>query len=145
MATFQADPAHFTVGGAYYPKGHVFAMFNSADAARAAVERVAHVPKVGELRYLPPEAIVQAFAERSESVGGMPSVGREDQFMLRYVELAKEGKAGVLIDMADASADDMGAALAAAGAVLAYYYRALVIEELVQTSTHADEAAAGKL
>ena len=145
MATFQADPAHFTVGGAYYPKGHVFAMFNSADAARAAVERVAHVPKVGELRYLPPEAIVQAFAERSESVGGMPSVGREDQFMLRYVELASKGKAGLLIDMADAAPEAVSAALAAAGALLAYHYRALVIEELVQTATQAEAAASGKL
>ncbi len=145
MASFQADPGHFTVGGAYYPTGKVFAMFNSADEAHAAVARAAKVAKVGEVRYLPPEAIVQAFAERTESVGGMPSVGREDQFMLRYVELAKEGKAGVLIDMQGASVDDVGAALAAAGAVLAYYYRTLVIEELVQTSTHADEVAAGKL
>ena len=145
MSTYTADPSHFSMSGAYYPKGHVFAMFNSAADAHAAVTRLAAVHKVGEVRLLPPEAIVQAFAERAESVGGMPSVGREDQFMLRYVELAEEGKPGVLVDVGDASTEDLSAAFAATGAVLAYYYRTLVIEELVQTSTHAEEAASGKL
>ena len=142
---FRADPSHFSLSGDYYPKGHVFAMFNDAAAAHAAVTEVAKVHKVGEVRSLPPELIVQAFAERTESVGGMPSVGREDQFMLRYVELAKEGKAGALIEMGDAVSDEVGAALAAAGALLAYYYRTLVIEELVEASTQAEAAASGKL
>ena len=143
--TFTVDPSHFSMSGAYYPKGHVFALFNDAASAHAAVAALAKVPKVGEVQFLPSEAIVQAFAERTESVGGMPSVGREDQFMLRYVELAKEGNAGVLLAMGHATTDDVGAALTKAGAVLAYYYRALVIEELIHTSTHAEETASGKL
>ena len=106
---------------------------------------MAGLPKVGEVQFLSPESIVQAFAERVESVGGIPSVGREDQFMLRYVELAKEGKAGILIDIADAAPEEVSAALSVSGAVLAYHYRALVIEELVQTAPHAEEAASGKL
>lgn len=143
--TFSADPSHFSISGTYYPKGHVFAMFNDAAAAHAAVAAVAKVPQVGEVQFLPPEAIVQAFAERTRSVDGMPSVGREDQFMLRYVELAGEGNAGVLIDMGHAAAEGVSAALAAHGAVLAYHYRTLVIEELVHTAAHAEEVASGKL
>ncbi len=139
------DPSNFSMTGAYYPKGHVFAMFKDAAGAHAAVESAAKVEKIGEIQFLSPEAIVQAFAERAESVGGMPSVGREDQFMLRYVELAKEGKVGVLIEVADADPEALGAALDAAGASLAYYYRALVIEELVDTSAKAEAAASGKL
>ena len=142
---FRPDPSHFSLTGAYYPTGHVFAMFNEAAAARAVVAELAKVHKVGEVRSLPPDSIVQAFAERSASVGGMPSVGREDQFMLRYVELAQQGKAGVLVEMGDAASDEVGAVLAAAGALLAYHYRALVIEELVEASTQAEAAASGKL
>lgn len=145
MATFSPDSSHFSIGGAYYPKGHVFAMFRDAAAARATADSVAKLPQVGEVRWLSPESIGQAFARRAESVGGMPSVGREDQFMLRYVELASKGKAGLLIDMADAAPEAVSAALAAAGALLAYHYRALVIEELVQTATQAEAAASGKL
>ena len=144
MASF-TDPSQFTMTGAYYPKGHVFAMFKDAASAHAAVESVAKQPKVGEVQFLSPEAITQAFAERIESVGGMPSVGREDQFMLRFVELSEGGKAGVLIDMASAVPEQVGAALSAADAILAYYYRALVIEELVDTSARAEAAASGKL
>ena len=145
MSSFTVDPSHFSMSGAYYPKGHVFAMFSNTADAQAAVERLAAVPKVGEVRVLSPEAIVQAFAERAESVGGMPSVGREDQFMLRFVELAKQGKPGMLVDVVDASTEDLSAAFAATRAVLAYYYRTLVIEELVETSTRAEAAASGKL
>ena len=144
MASF-TDPSQFTMTGAYYPKGHVFAMFKDAASAHAAVESVAKQPKVGEVQFLSPEAITQAFAERIESVGGMPSVGREDQFMLRFVELARGGKAGLLIEVGRADTEALSAALAASGAVLAYYYRTLVIEELVDSSPRAEAAAAGKL
>ena len=145
MAPFTADASHFTMSGAYYPKDHVFAMFADPAAAQAAAERIGAVPDVGALSLAEPGAIQQAFAERAAAVGGAPSVGREDQFMLRFVELARAGRAGLLIEVGRADTAALSAALAASGAVLAYYYRALVIEELVDPTPRAEAAAAGKL
>lgn len=65
--------------------------------------------------------------------------------MRRFVELARAGKAGLLIEVGDADTDALGSALKAAGALLAYHYRALVIEELVEASPGAEAAAAGEL
>ena len=145
MPAFAIDSSHYTLRGAYYPTDHVFAMFADTAAAQAAAERLASVPGIGAIRLAEPAAIQSAFAKRAEDVGGAPSVGREDQFMLRFVELARTGKAGVLVEAGDADTDGLSAALNASGAVLAYYYRKLVIEELVDSSPRAEAAAAGKL
>ena len=146
MNTFTADPSHFTMGGAYYPTGHVFAMFTDEATAQAAAAQIAAVAGVGAITLATAAAIQQAFAQRAADVGtGAPSVGREDQFMLRFVELARGGKAGLLIEVGRADTEALSAALAASGAVLAYYYRTLVIEELVDSSPRAEAAAAGKL
>ena len=145
MSGFATDPGQFSMSGAYYPKGHTFAMFKDAATAQAAAARVAGVPQIGQVQTVSPGEITQAFAERAKSVGGVPSPGREDQFMLRYVELAQRGCAGVLIDMADAAPDDVATELASAGALLAYAYRALVIEELVTPPPPVEGVAVGKL
>ncbi|MDO5624208.1 MAG: hypothetical protein Q4G71_05930 [Pseudomonadota bacterium] len=145
MSAFAPDSSHYTMRGAYYPTDHVFTMFSDLPAARAAAEQVAALPGVGKVTLAAPDAIEQAFAERAAEVGGAPSVGREDQFMLRFVELARAGKVGVLIEVADADTEALGTLLDAAGAALAYLYRTLVIEELVDPSRRAEAAAAGKL
>ena len=119
MTAFTADPKHFTVAGAYYPTDNVFAMFADAAAAQAAATRMAEVPDVGAVQLAEPGAIQQTFAKRAADVGGAPSVGREDQFMLRFVELARGGKAGLLIEVGRADTEALSAALAASGAVLA--------------------------
>lgn len=145
MNSFVVERNHFTIGGAYYPKGHVFAMFPDEPAAHGAAHKVATIAHVGAVNVLTSQDIRQAFSERADEVGGMPSVGREDQFMLRYVELAREDEAGLLIGVAGADIDAISQALKEAGALLAYYYRALVIDELIDTSPGAEAAAAGKL
>lgn len=146
MSTFVPEPSHFTtLTGSYYPTGHVFAMFADDAAAQAAAARVAEVPGVGAVTLATPAAIEAAFAKRAADVGGTPSVGREDQFMLRFVELARAGKFGLLIDVAAADADAVSAALDAGGAQLVYHYRTLVIDELVEPTRRAEAAAAGKL
>ncbi len=144
--SFSPDPGHFTVAGAYYPTGHVFAMFNDQASAEAAARTLSETVAEGEITLATPAAIGQAFARRADEVGqGIPSVGREDQFMLRFVELARSGRAGLLIEVGDADPEALGTALRAAGAVLAYHYRPLVIEDLVPPSPTAEAAAAGKL
>jgi hypothetical protein len=145
MSHFTADASHFTLGGAYYPTDHVFAMFPDISAAQAAARRLTGVPGIGRGVVAAPADILQAFASRAAEVGGAPSVGREDQFMLRFVELARAGRAGLLIEVAKSDVAALGAALTASRAELAYHYRALVIEELVQATPRAEAAAAGRL
>ncbi len=146
MNTFAPDPSNFTkLTGAYYPTGHMFAMFNDLAAVQTAAARIAELPGVGAVSIAPGAAIESAFGQRAAEVGGSPSVGREDQFMLRFVELARAGKCGLLIDMGVADGTDVAHALGATGAQLAYHYRALVIDELVEPTRRAEAAAAGKL
>ena len=143
---FVPDPSHFTkLTGAYYPTGHVFAMFADGAAAEAAAERLRALPGVGAVTLATPDAIEGAFAERAAEVGGAPSVGREDQFMLRYVELARAGKGGVLVELDNAGAGAVARALDAGQATLAYHYRTLVIDEIVSPTPRAEAAAAGRL
>lgn len=142
---FSPDPSHFSAAGAYYPTGHVFAMFSDLAAAEAAAGALANVEGVGQLQLAAPPAIEQAFRKRVEESGGLPSLGREDQFMHRFVELARSGKAGLLIDAGAADPAALGDALRSAGAVLAYHYRTMVIEELIEASPGAEAAAAGEL
>jgi len=145
MSNFTVDTSHFSMSGAYYPRGFAWAMFKDLPTAQAASEKVAALPGVGAVTVASAEDIGRNFAKRSEDVGGMPSVGREDQFMLRYVELAEQGKAGLLIEVADADSAALADVLRQGGAVLAYHYRRLVIEELAEPSTGAEAAAAGEL
>ncbi len=146
MNLFTPDPGHFTtLTGAYYPTGHVFAMFADEAAARAAASRMQAVPDVGGVQLAAAPAIEAAFAKRAADVGAMPSVGREDQFMLRFVELARKGRSGLLVDLGGADADAVTAVLQEGGAVLAYHYRQLVIDELVTPTIGAEAAAAGRL
>ena len=143
---FVPDPSHFTkLTGAYYPTGHVFAMFGDEAAANAAAERLRALPGVGAVTLCTPDAIESAFAERAAQVGGAPSVGREDQFMLRYVELARAGTCGVLVELDNAGADALRNALEETQATLAYHYRTLVIDELISPTPRAEAAAAGRL
>ncbi len=144
-APFTPDPADFTMGGAYYPTGHVFAMFADAPAAQRGADAITAIAGIGAAQRVPAAAIEQAFAQRAADVGGIPSVEREDQFMLRFVELARGGKPGLLIDAGTADTRALGDALRSAGAVLAYHYRTLVIEELVDPTPRAEAAAAGRL
>ena len=49
MSGFATDPGQFSMSGAYYPKGHTFAMFKDAATAQAAAARVAGVPQIGQV------------------------------------------------------------------------------------------------
>lgn len=143
---FIPDPGHFTAAGTYYPSGYVFAMFADQPAAEAAAAALSASGSTGTSTLATPATIVQAFGVRADEVGrGVPSVGREEQFMARFVELARSGSAGLLIEARDADAQALGESLRSSGALLAYGYRPLVIEELVAPSPRAEAAAAGRL
>lgn len=145
MNRFIVEPSHFTIGGAYYPKGHVFAMFPTEAVTHRAAHKVATIPRIGAVSVLTSHDITQTFGERVEEVGGLPSVGREDQFMLRFVELAHDDQSGLLVEVAHANVQSLSQVLREHGADVAYYYRTLIIEELIDPGSEAESAASGRL
>ena len=141
-----SDKSLFRMNDVFYPRGHVFSMLVDATAAEAAAARLAQVKGVGAIDVVPREAIMEAMHEGAQKAGdGMPSVGREHQFMLRFVELARAGRCGLLVEVANAKNEDIADVLATQRVELAYLYGLLVIEELVGSSKRADDAAAGQL
>lgn len=137
------DDEIYQISGVFYPRGHVFAMFSDLDALRIVSADIADLEGIGQVQVLSSDVILEGLAERAERVGGLPSVGRERQFMVRFVELATQGLWGLLIEVADADVDAISTALKARRAELAYHYRLLVIEELVDSTPRAQAAAAG--
>ena len=90
------DDALYGPGGVFYPRGYVFAMFLDAAAAQVAVTALAALAEIGSVQLVSSATIVERMSPRAAD-RGMPSVGREDQFMRRFVELARDGMDGVLI------------------------------------------------
>ena len=120
-------------------------MYADAPGARAAASAISETPGIGAIQIVASQAIVDRMAEQPEQAEGMPSVGREDQFMRRFVELARQGMTGLLVEVDEADTHAITQALLSPRPELAYHYRLLVIEELVDTSARAEAAAAGKL
>lgn len=134
MKPFTLDSSHTTMSGVFYPTGHVFAMFPSADLTRQAATSVADSAHTGECAFADADTIQKTITRTAESGDDpMPAVGAEADFVRRIGDLADHGYGGLLIAMdKQDEADKLGQTLDAAGAVLAVYYRTLVIEVLVE-------------
>ena len=63
----------------------------------------------------------------------LPSVGAEGDLVRRIADLASTGHHGLLMEVGkDDDADSLRAKLEAAGAVAAFNYRTLIIEDLIE-------------
>lgn len=145
MSNRLSDKRLYRMGDVFYPRGHVFCMLADPAAAEAAARRLADVAGIGAIDVVPGADIIESLSDGAQKAGGMPSVGREHQFMLRFVELAQAGRCGLLVEVAHADQDAIAAVLTAQRIDLAYLYGLLVMEELVDSSKRADDAAAGEL
>lgn len=145
MTNRLSDQSLYRMSDAFYPRGHVFAMFADADAAEETASKLREVRGIGLIDVVSAEAIIEGMQEGAQKTGGMPSVGREHQFMRRFVELAHKGCGGLLAEVASADIDAMTSIFLQQPVELAYFYRPLVIEELVDSTKRADDAAAGQL
>lgn len=134
MKPFALDSSHTSMSGVFYPTGQVFAMFPSAELTRQAATSVADSGHVGECFYADAETIQKTITRTAESGDApMPSVGAEADFVRRIGDLAEHGYGGLLIAMdKQDDAEKLTQTLDAAGAVVAFYYRTLVIEVLVE-------------
>lgn len=134
MKPFVLDSSHTSMSGVFYPTGHVFALFPTADLARQAADALDAAGDRAESAYAAPEVIQKDIVR---TIGGsdavMPSVGADGDFVRRIADLASTGHHGLLVEVGkDDDAEALGATLQREGAVAAFYYRTLVIEDLIE-------------
>lgn len=138
---FLAQSEYQSMTGSFYPSGHVFAMLPSQEAAQFAAAELQGVGAT-DVRVATPPEIESSFGSMAEAIlDTPPSVGREGQFTVRFLELARAGQHGVLARCADSLRERACAVLQRHGASVAYRYGALVIEEWVSPSRKAERAA----
>ena len=132
MTPFTLDSSMTSMGGVFYPTGHVFALVPSDDVAQAAAQALHALGYDGAVRHATPEVILSDIVPTLGDPGeGLPSVGMEGEIVRRMGELAAAGYHGLLVALGHDDAHKVADVLNAYGATAAFHYRALVIEELV--------------
>lgn len=132
MTPFSLDSSMTSMGGVFYPTGHVFALVPSDDVAQAAAQALHALGYDGAVRHATPEVILADIVPTlGDPDAGLPSVGMEGEIVRRIAELAASGHHGLLVDLGKDDAHKVADVLNAYGATAAFHYRELVIEELV--------------
>lgn len=140
-ASFLAQREYQSMTGSFYPSGHLFAMLPSQQAAQDAAAELQGLGAT-DVRVASPQDIRHAFGEVADDIhGSPPSIGREGQFTVRFLELARAGQFGVLARCDDSHRAAATAVLERLGASVAYRYGALVIDEWVEPDRQAVRAA----
>ncbi len=133
MKAFALDSSYTSMAGVFYPTGHVFALFATAEAVKSAAEALATPDGKENCSYAGPETIMQHIV-RTLGNGDqpLPSVGADGDFVRRIADLAGKGCHGLLIDVGKADVgEQITPILESNGAEAAFYYRTLVIEDLI--------------
>ena len=133
MKNFELRPDMVTLGGQFYPTGHIVAMFPGEEAARAAARALvdARVPE-DDISLITPEAMMRDIARTVGSADlPLPSAGTEADTVRRFSQFAAQGHFALLIHVSrDHDSDNIMAALQGHAPAHAQYYRRLVIEDL---------------
>lgn len=132
MKAFAPDSKMFTLGGVFYPTGHVFVMYpTSQDALDAEKKLLDAGYDGGSVCLLTPQDIHDKVATALEEEG-LPSPGTEAATARHYEELAREGHHALLIPARTAK-DTERVMHALEGTKISYAqkYRHFVIEDLV--------------
>lgn len=133
MKPFVLDSNHTNMSGVFYPKGRVFAMFASAQAAQHAAAQWEAQHAGAECAHASPDTILRDIVRTLGSSDiPLPSVGADGDIVRRIADLAEAGCHGLLMDVGKhENGDTLGPALEALGAQAAFYYRTFIIEDLV--------------
>ncbi|MGB4926382.1 MAG: hypothetical protein WBP25_07780 [Giesbergeria sp.] len=134
MKPFALNSSHTNMSGVFYPTGHIFALFPAADLARQAADALDTAGDIGESAYASPEVILKDIVRTlGSSDAVLPSVGAEGDFVRRIADLASAGHHGLLVEVGKHDdAEVLAATLQRVGAVAAFHYRTLVIEDLIE-------------
>jgi hypothetical protein len=134
MKSFAPDSKMFTFGGVFYPTGHVFLMFPTADEALAAEKKLIEAGyDGGQICLLTPKDIHDKVAATAmDADEGLPSPGTEAATARHYEELARTGHHALLVPARSAQdTERVMSALKGANISYAQKYRHFVIEDLV--------------
>lgn len=133
MKPFNLEPSMQTMGGVFYPTGHVFVMFPTREAALKAAQALENGGVQGnDISLVTPEIIQEQIAR---TVGHadmpLPSAGTEGDTVRRFAELAGQGHHALMVRAAKSDESDRVMALLQ-GHDISYgqKYRMLVIEDL---------------
>ncbi len=133
MRPFVLEPNMLTMGGVFYPTGHMFIMLPTLDDARSAEKELLADGYTGEsISLLEPETVLGKIAQ---TVGGsdipLPSAGTEADTVRRYAELAAQGHYALMIHAPSAEeTTHIMEVLSRHRISYAQKYRHLVIEDL---------------
>ena len=123
-----------SMNGTFYPTGHVFALFKDEAAARRAMDALQAANHLGQVAYADPARISSQIAHSSEGEEEtLPSPGADNDIVRRIKDLADRGYHGVLMELGDNdSIETLQSVVDSCHAEAAFYYRTLIIEELVE-------------
>ncbi len=132
MKPFALDPSMTTATGTFYPTGHVFALFANEEAARSAGQALQAQGRDDVAHATPPMILEHVVRTLGNADAPLPSVGAEGVIVRRIAQLASDGAHGLLLRATDSDAPEtLRDLLQPLGPLAAFYYRRLVIEELV--------------
>lgn len=132
MKPFVLTPEMTSAAGTFYPTGHVFALFADESAARSAGEALAKQNR-SDLAHAAPDAILQHVVRTLGNADEpLPSVGAEGVIVRRIADLASKGSHALFFPAdGDDTAETLQTALQPLDAKAAFYYRRLIIEDLI--------------
>jgi hypothetical protein len=133
MKQFSLEPDMLTIGGMFYPTGHLVVMVPQ----RGDAQKIEHDLRLGDngvddVMLLEPQAIIEQLGQTMQAADSpLPSIGTEGATVRRYVELARQGHHGLLIYAP--SQEETGRVMDVVRTVPFSYaqkYHSLVIEDL---------------
>lgn len=133
MKPFHLESRMKTMGGVFYPTGHVVLMFPTEQAARDACKLLGDNGfDECEVTLITPDDFRRELGDATGDDAILPSAGTEGDTVRRFAELARAGHYGLMVHAPSAEASDRVMALLK-DAPISYgqKYRHLVIEDLV--------------
>ncbi|MGE0498178.1 MAG: hypothetical protein AB7I35_02485 [Ramlibacter sp.] len=133
MKPFVLERSMLTMGGVFYPTGHMFVMFPTPADAKDAVKALLADGYNGEsFTEVPSEAILGPVASTVGAADApLPSAGTEANTVRRFAELAAQGHCALMIHAPSSEeTEHIMQVLARSRISYAQKYRPLVIEDL---------------
>ncbi|WP_048440858.1 hypothetical protein [Caenimonas sp. SL110] len=133
MKNFVMDSSMLTMGGVFYPTGHMFMMFPTEQQARDAAHLLETDGLSGEeISMLTPQVIQEQVARTVGTADiPLPSAGTEADTVRHFLKLASQGHHALLVHAPDAKdSDRVMEVLKNANMSYGQKYRQLVIEDL---------------
>ena len=133
MKPFHLESGMKTMGGVFYPTGHVVLMFPTEQAARDASKLLGDNGfDEAEVTLITPDDFRRELGDATGDDAILPSAGSEGDTVRRFTELARQGHHGLMVHAPSADDSDRVMTLLK-GSPISYgqKYRKLVIEDLV--------------